>query len=381
MTVRTGLDRVAAGETALPHAARLALLSNRAARTSDGRWALDALRDAGYDIRLLLGPEHGVDLAADAGATVGHSRLGDIPVLSLYGADLAPVEEALGDIDLIVADLLDVGARYYTYPWTIRETMRLAAAHDVAVTILDRPNPLGGTAIEGNLPELDSPVCASRVPIRHGLTLGELSLWNRNTYEIPVQLDVIPLTGWRRQERFDATGLPWVPPSPALPDLEAVTLYPGTCLIEGTTLSEGRGTDAPFRQFGSPHLDAEAVIAALQTDEAMAGLSLSAVRFTPTASKWAGEACAGIRLSITDADALRPVRAGLAIIGALRAADDFAFLPFFDLLAGTPRWREVFENGGSPSEITAGLAADEEGFRKARRDVLLYDRDAALIAG
>lgn len=372
MTVSTGLDRLAQGEALLDRSARLALLSNRAARDRAGRWPLEVLRAAGYQVSLLLTPEHGLEVAAEAGAVVGHSRLGDLPVFSLYGADLAPVEEALTGVDLIVADLADIGVRYYTYPWTVRETMRLAARHALPLTILDRPNPLGGTVIEGSLPQLDSPVCASLVPIRHGLTLGELSRWNRQTFDLEVELGVVPVTGWEREQRFPATGLPWVPPSPALPNFSAVTLYPGTCLLEGMTMSEGRGTAAPFQQFGSPQLSPGALIEELQGQEALAGATLEPVTFTPQASKWAGVPCAGVRVTVTDADRFQPVRAGLALVGALRAVPDFAFLPSFDKLAGTTEWREHLLAGAAPEEITAGFAAAEGRFRRERTEVLLY---------
>lgn len=372
MTVLTALDRLAAGEVRPNPAERIALLSNQVSRAADGRWAFEVLRDAGFPVTLLLGPEHGLDASAAAGAHVGHGRLGDIPVLSLYGADQAPVEEALDSVDRIMVDLPDVGARYYTYPWTVRETMRMAARHDVRVTILDRPNPLGGENIEGNIAELDSAVSSSPVPIRHGLTLGELSLWNCEMHSIPVALDVIPVMGWRRSQYFDETGLPWVSPSPNLNNLEATLLYPGTCLVEGTTLSEGRGTDAPFRQLGSPRLDADGILDSLRGDDALAGLALEKVSFTPSSSKWAGEECRGLRLTVTDRQVLHPVRAGLALIGALRQSPDFAFLPFFDNLAGTKTWRERLSQGAEPEAITDAFRAGENAFRNERQRVLLY---------
>lgn len=373
--VLTGIDAVAAGHVTLPSEARIGLVTNRAVRTRDGTWTGDALQSAGYRIAALLTPEHGLDAAAAAGAHVPHSQTGDVLVLSLYGADRGPVEEAVPGLDLLVIDLPDVGVRYYTYPWTAREVLRLAARHEKPVTILDRPNPLGGVRIEGNLPDegVDSAVCSSPVCIRHGLTLGELERWNQVAFEIDVELTVVPVEGWRREMYGDQTGLPFVPASPNLPSFDAVLLYPGTCLIEGTNISEGRGTDAPFQLLGAPFVDPDTLARDLKQSPLLAGATVSEAHFTPNTSKWAGEECHGVRIEVRDRDALYPVAAGAALIAALHRFSGFEFRTRqFDLLAGTDRLRAALERGTSPEEIVASWQTDEQRFQRARQDVLLY---------
>lgn len=372
--VRTALDRLASGDVRMTHNARLGLLTNRAARTVGGVWAGDALRAAHYDISLLLSPEHGLDVAAEAGAHVAHARFGDVPILSLYGADRAPVEEALSALDMLVVDLPDVGCRYYTYPWTVRELLRRAAHHRLPVTLLDRPNPLGGRVVEGNLPDedMDSPVCASPVPVRHGLTMGELALWNRRAYGIEVELTVIPLEGWQRGSLWNETGLPWVGPSPALPSFDSAIVYPGTCLLEGTNVSEGRGTSRPFQCLGAPFVDGEALARRLSDSPFLAGASVEPATFTPATGKWVGEECRGVQVKIHDPTTFHPVAAGVAIVAALRREPSFAFRAFFDRLAGTTRWRHSLESGAGPEEIVNRWPAAEARFTQEREAIFLY---------
>src|SRR5579884_693465 len=370
--VRLGVDRVVNAEAGLDRQARIALLTNHAARTSAGDWTGVALRRAGYDVTLFLSPEHGLTTAAAAGEAVGHGHVTGVQTCALPISDTEPVDTALASIDLIVADLPCVGARYYTYPWTIRETMRLAEQHDLPVVVLDRPNPLNGISIEGDLPELDSAVCSSPVPVRHGLTIGELERWNREVFEIDVELEIVALAGWNRRMAFADTGLPFVAPSPALRSPAAIALYPGTCLIEGTNVAEGRGTDDPFALVGAPFVDGAAVAATLRGREAMAGITIAPVDFVPESGKWAGERCSGIHLEMTDPNAARPVLAGLALVAAFRAFPEFRFNAQFDALAGTSRWREALERGKPAEEIAGEWHADEDHFRQAREPVLLY---------
>jgi uncharacterized protein YbbC (DUF1343 family) len=271
-----------------------------------------------------------------------------------------------------------VGCRYYTYPATVQETLRLAGSRGVPVVLLDRPNPLGGLAIEGNLPDpgIESNVCASRVPVRHGLTLGELTRWNVADRAIEVDLTVVPCSGWRRHMFWPQTGLPWVPPSPALRSFTATLIYPGTCLLEGTTTSEGRGTDTPFEVVGAPGVDAEHLATTLSESPLTTGARFEPVTFTSSASKWAGEECQGIRITVEDPVSFHPVATGLALVHALMTTPGFAFRErFFDLLSGTSRTREQLQAGADPAEIAAGWAQGEQRFREARRAVLLYDDD------
>lgn len=371
----TGIDRVALGTAELPRSARLGLLTNQAARTAADRWTGTVLLDRGYHLTLLLTPEHGLAVDAAAGAPVGHSEFGDIPVFSLYGADLSPVEGALATVDALIVDLPDVGCRYYTYGWTVREVLKLAARHEKPVYCLDRPNPLDGVAIEGNKPDpgYDSAVCASSVPVRHGLTLGELARWNRYDLDLEVDVSVITAEGWQRPMAWAETGLPWTPPSPAMNSAEAACFYPGTCLIEGTNISEGRGTEAPFTTVGAPFLDGGWLATVLSNDEAWVGASVEPVSFTPQSSKWAGRLCHGVRLTMSHRGEFRPVRAGLALVAALTTHQEFAFLPGqFDSLAGTASWRERLLRGVTPVEIAAKWESDEAEFRVEREAFLLY---------
>lgn len=363
-----GIDRVISGEMKLPKPARIGFLTNYAARTRDGRWSGQAIPAAGYDVVCFLGPEHGLSASAPAGADVPHAQGGSIPVLSMYGADQSAVKSAVAGIDLILVDLQDVGCRYYTYNWTIRELMRMAADYGKAVVILDRPNPLGGDVIEGNLPDAtDSPVCASAVPVRHGLTIGELALYNRRYFEIDVDLSVVPMRSWNRHMQWSATGLAFIPPSPNLRSPNALVLYPGTCLIEGTNVSEGRGTDAPFQVIGAPFVNAELLARALS------GVEAGTLAFVPTESKWEGENCRGVKIRVPRSHAARSVELGLTLVTTLSVMPRFQFRPpFFDALAGTCAWRGRIERGESAGEIAAGWREDEARFQADREDLLLY---------
>ena len=374
--VRTGIDRVVRGEIDLTGAGRIGLVTNRAARTTWGQWTGDALSAAGCRIALILTPEHGLDALAGAGVPIAHDQLDTLPVLSLYGAEDAAVEKAMTDIDALLVDLPDVGCRYYTYPWTIRRVLALAARHGLPVTLLDRPNPLSGTVIEGNLPvaSLRSAVCASWIPVRHGLTNGELARWNRRYFGLEVELTVVRVTGWMRDMRWEQLGLPWVAPSPALVSIEAVRAYPGTCLFEGTNISEGRGTDQPFQLIGAPFLDGSEFAARLSDDESLVGARVVSIDFTPTTSKWVGEQCHGVTITIEDPDRFQPVQAGLALLAGLCMEAKFKFRDaHFDALAGTPEWRLKLEGGASAAQITTGWSADEHLFRHRRAEILLYE--------
>jgi uncharacterized protein YbbC (DUF1343 family) len=297
-------------------------------------------------------------------------------VMSLYGADLGPVERALDGVDGVIIDLPDAGCRYYTYPWTGRETLRMAGARSLPVVLLDRPNPLGGARIEGNLPDsgVDSPVCASRVPVRHGLTPGELARWNLEDRDIHADLQIISCGGWRREMLWPEIGLPWVPPSPALGSFAASQIYPGTCLLEGTTMSEGRGTEIPFEVVGSPGVDADRLASILADSALTAGAHFQPATFIPRASKWQGKPCHGVQITVADPSQFRPVATGLALVHALMNARGFAFRErFFDLLAGSHQWRATLQAGASPDEIVAGWQEDERRFSEKRRSILLYN--------
>jgi uncharacterized protein YbbC (DUF1343 family) len=355
-------------------------VTNQAGVDARGVSDVERLRAAGARLVALFSPEHGFRGAADPGATVGSSvdSATGLPIYSLYGATSAPTDSMLIGIDLLVVDLQDVGARYYTYLFTTVEVMRAAARAGLPVVVLDRPNPLGGS-VQGNV--LDSAYRSSvgvlSVPMRHGMTLGELSRLARADLGIPVELTVVPVAGWRRTMRWEATRLPFVPPSPNLRDLAAVRNYPGLCLLEGTGLSVGRGSEAPFEQIGAPWLDTAAVIGALRA-AALPGVEFQSTRFTPRHpgdGKYADTTVAGIRFSVTDPDRYDPVLTAVTLLAVLqhRHGALVSWRPaVFDRLAGGPSLREALLGGNSPSSIVQGWRADLERFELRRQPYLLY---------
>lgn len=371
-TVRTGLEVLIRDRRELLRGQRVGLLSHPGAVLPDLTAAVDALLAAGVQVSALFGPEHGFEAAVADGVPVAdavHPRTG-LPIYSLYGATKVPTPAMLAGLDVLLFDVQDVGARYYTFIGSLVYLLQGAARAGLPAIVLDRPNPIDGLTVEGPpvAPGLESFVGMLPIPIRHGLTLGEVARYANAEQGIGADLTVIEMQGWRRGMWFDDTGLPWVPTSPNMPHLTAATLYPGTCLIEGTNLSEGRGTALPFELCGAPWLDGYRLAEALNALD-LAGARFRPAHFAPTASKHAGQVCGGVQLHITDRQALRPVAAGLHLIAACRAQDPqrFEFLPssweghppHFDLLAGSPRVRAGLEAGVPPEELAAEAGASE----------------------
>ncbi len=386
--IRTGLDRLLAEANRL-RGRRYGLLSHAAAVSGDLVPAHLALPRAGAPLpRVLFAPEHGLygveqDMVA-ANETVDSGT--GVPVRSLYGEtveSLRPASEALRDLDLVLVDLVDVGARYYTYAATAVWTAEAALAAGCEVWLLDRPNPLGGAVVEGNLldPGFESFVGAFSLPVRHGLTLGELVRLEavRRGWEKAVR--VVEIRAWRREDTWHGLGRPWVAPSPNLPTLEAAWLYPGLCLIEGTTLSEGRGTTRPFQLVGAPGVDPQAVAAAI----AHPGVVAAPTYFRPQFQKHAGQICGGVLLHVVAPPAVQPVRLGVEVLAAFarRAPQAFSWRtdayefvsdrPAIDLLAGDATLRRIIDEGGDLEPWLGSWRADEERFRAEREAILLYD--------
>lgn len=361
---------------------RVGLVTNPTGVDRDLRSSIDLLA-AHPDVHLvaLFGPEHGVRGDAQAGDRVAssHDRKTGLPVHSLYGEHREPTSAMLEGIDVLVFDIQDVGARFYTYPYTLANVMRAAQRAGIPVVVPDRPNPIGGTLVEGPVldPEYASFVGMFPIPIRHGMTIGELAMLFNDAFGIGAELHVVPMRGWRRDMREPGQALPWIPPSPNMPTPDTSLVYPGTALFEGTNVSEGRGTTRPFETIGAPFVDAEALA------ERMNALALPGVRFrptwfTPTFSKHAGELCGGVQLYVTDRDAFRSVRTGLALLVAMRELypDDFAFQPgeppFFDKLAGAGWVRQMILDGENADAIEARWQDGLRRFEALRREYLLY---------
>jgi uncharacterized protein YbbC (DUF1343 family) len=320
--VNTGLDLLVHEQIDLVCGRRVGLVAHPAAVLPDLTSASDALLGAGVRLSALFGPEHGFDGLAADGAEVGdavHPRTG-LPVLSLYGPTKEPTPTMLSDVDVLVFDLQDVGSRFYTFTSTLFYVLRGAGKAGKPVIVLDRPNPINGVQIEGPLiePGLESFVGIVPIPIRHGLTTGELARYLNTKHQLGADLTVIEMRGWRREMWYDQTGLPWVILSPGIPKLDTATVYPGMCFIEGTNLSEGRGTALPFEIAGAPWLDGYELAQPLNR-LALPGVHFRPLHFVPSASKHAGQTCCGVQVHVTDRAAFRPTVTGLHVIAACRA--------------------------------------------------------------
>jgi uncharacterized protein YbbC (DUF1343 family) len=387
-SVLTGAEQLRAEGFARLRGKCVGLLTNPTGVTADLVSLVDQLAAAeGVELVALFGPEHGLTAGAQAGDEVGeavHPRFG-IPIYSLYGERQAPTEESLAGLDLLLVDIQDLGVRFYTYAATVALTLEVCGRTGTPVLLLDRPNPIGGEIIEGPIVEQEqrSFVGHLPIPIRHGMTLGELMRFANEREGYGATLEVLALRGWRRGMWYDETGLPWVIPSPNLPAFTTAVVYPGTCLFEGTSLSEGRGTTLPFELIGAPWLDADRLAADLSA------LALPGVRWRPAAfTPWHGRVhvgvpCFGVQPHPSDRAAFRPVTAALHLIAAARdqVPAEFSWrapwgngtrLPI-DLLSGTSRLREAFDAGVPVAEIVAGWQDDLHRFREARRPYLLYD--------
>jgi len=378
--VRPGIDVLLEDSVHLVRGRRVGLVTNQAGVDAHGVSDVDRLLEAGVDLVALFSPEHGFRGTADPGAAVANTRdsATGLPIYSLYGQTASPTDAMLSGIDVMLVDLQDAGARYYTYITTTASVMSAAGARGIPVVVLDRPDPIGGTR-QGNVLDtaFRSAVGFLRVPMRHGLTLGELSRLARRERRIDVTLTVVPVGGWRRSMAFDQTGLPFVRPSPNLPTLESLFHYPGLCLFEGTALSVGRGSSAPFEQIGAPWLDAAAVLAAMRA-AGLPGVAFDSVRFTPVApgdGKFGDSASVGVRLRVTDRARYDPTVTAVYLLATVlrRHPDRFGWRPAaFDRLAGGPALRRALEAGEDPAAVVAGWGAAVEAFDARVRDLLLY---------
>ncbi len=389
--VLSGLEVLARRRFAPLRGLRVGLVCNPTAVDRRLRHAADVLSAApGVRLAALFGPEHGVRGDIQYMSAVGDDRdpVTGLPVHSLYGSapeSLRPGRSQLAGLDALCFDVQDVGTRYYTYQATMMLCMEAAAAAGLRFVVLDRPDPIGGREVEGPAlrPGFESFCGMHDLAVRHGMTVGELAELFRAERGLDLDLEVVPCEGWRRRQGFHDTGLPWILPSPNMPTPETALVYPGMCLLEGTNLSEGRGTTRPFHLFGAPWLDARQLAHDLEA-ERLPGVRFRAAGFTPTWDKHAGRLCHGVELHVHDPEAFRPFRTGLACVAVARAQDPDRFawrtdpyefvsdVPAFDLLCGSDRERRAIEAGDGWKELARAFAGEERAFGKRRARFLRY---------
>ncbi|QQS55269.1 MAG: DUF1343 domain-containing protein [Candidatus Competibacteraceae bacterium] len=389
--VQTGLEVLISDFPEKIRGARIGVVCHPASIDAELRHALDLLPAAGARIVAIFGPEHGARGEAqdmeDVEDVSLDPRLG-VPVHSLYGAtfeSLTPRPEHLRGLDALVIDLQDVGARYYTFVWTMALCMEAAGKAGVRVLICDRPNPLDGLSTEGNLikPGFESFVGLHPVPNRHGLTPGEVARFVQRRRGVECELDIVPMRGWRREMFFEETGLPWVYPSPNMPTVDTALVYPGMCLVEATDLSEGRGTCRPFEVAGAPGIDPEALAADLSRRN-LPGCRFRPLYFRPKFQKHAGNTCGGVQIHVTDRRLFDSCATGAAFLQSVKrvAPEVFAWrekpyefvtdMPAIDLLAGDERLRLALGSGGDLAELTTDWALERAAFEAVRREICLY---------
>jgi uncharacterized protein YbbC (DUF1343 family) len=386
----TGLDRLADEHFSRLAGRRVGLLVHPASVDQRMRHAFTLLQEAGtVDLRALFGPQHGFfgqtqdNMIEWEGFT---DQASGLPVHSLYGENRKPTPAMLDGLDVLVIDLQDVGARYYTFIWTMLLCLEACAAQGKQVIVLDRPNPLGGRHTEGNVldPEFRSFVGLAPIPMRHGLTIGELARFFVHWLGLDLDLEVVWMEGWQPDMDFADTGLPWVMPSPNMPTLGTARVYPGACLLEGTNLSEGRGTTRPFEIFGAPQVDPQA-LADVLTGWNLPGCRFRPLHFEPTFHKFSGEVCGGIQVHITDPEIFEAVTTYTAAIGVIRELwpSQFAWkqppyeyetdkLPI-DILAGGEQWRTGVETSRSPWTMKAAWQEQLRAFEEMTGEFRHYE--------
>ncbi len=388
--VKTGLDRLLADEMVSLRGKHVGLLVHPASVDCRLRHTVDILRSSSnVHLKALFGPQHGI-LGQTQDNMIEWEGFRDpvteVPVYSLYGKHRKPTQEMLAGLDILVIDLQDVGARYYTFIWTMLLCLEACADAGVQVLVLDRPNPLGGLVTEGNILDLaySSFVGLAPIPMRHGLTIGELSQFFVARFGLDVDLTVSWMEGWTRRMDFSETGLPWILPSPNMPTLDTAFVYPGGCLLEGTELSEGRGTTRPFEIFGAPYIDPSALVAELRSIN-LPGVQWRPLSFEPTFHKFANQVCGGVQIHVTSRHTFSSVLTYTAAICTIQRLypHDFAWKkpPYeyendkrpIDILAGGISWAEAVASGRSVWDIQAGWIDGLKSFAEATAEFSHYE--------
>lgn len=368
---------------------RLGLLVNQASVTGSLESIAPIVKKAGGNVKCIFSPQHGFYSEKQANMVESgdawDSSL-NIPVFSLYGDVRRPTPEMMKEVDVLVADLQDVGTRVYTYGTTLGLCLEAAARYGIKMVVLDRPNPIGGLNIEGNIvkEEYRSFVGRYPVPMRHGLTMGEYARFVVKSRGLSCDLEVVPMEGWSRRDYFPDTHLQWVYPSPNMPSWETTLLYPGMVLLEGTNVSEGRGTTLPFQLFGAPFVNQRELGIRLRK-AVLEGVVFRPVSFEPVFDKWAGEECRGFQIHVTEWDKLRPYRLGLTVLRALCGihGEDFQWLPPpyeyerekypIDILLGDGGLRKKLEKGEAIESLEDGWASELAGYHSASESCLIYE--------
>jgi len=376
--VKLGITCLLESERGILDGARVGLIANTASVDEQATPTASLLLNAGIRLECLFSPEHGYGASAEPGSKVSDSidENTGLPIRSLYAGIREPTEEMLADIDAILFDLQDVGVRCYTYIWTMARAMRAAALFGKLFVVLDRPNPIGGLAVQGPVldPQFAGFMGMYPIPLRHGMTVGELALLFNNAFDIGANLAVIRMKGWRRRLWFADTGLEWRPPSPAIRSLECALLYAGTCLFEGTNISEGRGTSSPFCLIGAPWLDPD--ISSHLDGRWLEGLALTPQRFTPSQSKYAGRECAGFAVSVVEKEEIDPAAFSVALLAeiAMRHRSKLEWdEKHFDAVAGTDAIRREICSDVDPAGLIGRWEEPHRQFERLRRKFLLYE--------
>ncbi|MEU6776134.1 DUF1343 domain-containing protein [Streptomyces sp. NPDC046759] len=379
--LRTGFERLAADGYSLLRGRRVGIVTNPTGVTRDTSHIVDVMhRDSRVRLTAVFGPEHGFRGTAQAGGSEG--RYDDpatgLPVYDTYlksGRQLADVFTASG-VDTVVFDIQDVGVRFYTYIWTLYDCMEAAQLAGKRFVVLDRPNPVTGREARGPVLHKEFATFVGRQPVAqaHGMTVAELArLFNGEFLSTPVALDTVLMTGWRRSDWYDASALPWVPPSPNMPTPDTALVYSGTCMFEGTNVSEGRGTTRPFELLGADGLDGRWAAAA--NELALPGVRFREAYFAPTFSKFQGRTVGGVQIHVHDRSVYDPVRTGIALLVTVRRVwDGFAWRPddWIDRLTGSTRVRTMIDAGATTDEVTGAWQEELTAFRRVRKEYLLY---------
>lgn len=387
--VTLGLERLLEESEALTRSARIGLICNQASVDHSYRHAADLLHEhPDINVRALFGPQHGIrGDVQDNMIETEHSidRKTGLPVHSLYSETREPTDAMLQDIDTLIFDMQDVGCRIYTFVYTLANCMRAAQRLGKRVVVCDRPNPINGVAMAGNIlePEYASFVGQFPLPTRHGMTVGELAQMFNQHFNIGCDLEIIPMEGWRRELWHDETDAPWVLPSPNMPTLDSATVFPGAVHFEGTQMSEGRGTTRPFELIGAPYVDPDAYAEKLN-ELGLPGVFFRSCVFQPTFQKHAGVSCGGVQIHVLDREVFEPWLAGIAMAKLAHDMYPNDFLwkvpPYeyvydknpFDVISGTAKIREAFEKGTALDVIEAETKAPLEEFKELREPYLLY---------